>query len=295
MTQPWIEIVVPAAAAEVDEIAALLAGRVDAARAGTEIRGDEVVFWAPLDQAEEVTLATRGVVGELAAAGAALDPERVRSQPAVPEEDWRDAWKRYFHVTRVGRRTVIVPSWETHAAAPGEVIVHLDPGMAFGTGTHASTRLVLEELEGLAEAGPAPARVLDVGAGSGILSIAACQLWPAATAVALDVDPVAVRQCDENCVANGVGDRVLSAETPVGDLTEAFPLVLANIQAHVLLALRDVLLARCAPGATLVLSGLLSTQVDGVAGDFAAMGLELIRVRPSPDDPQWSTAVLRRP
>jgi ribosomal protein L11 methyltransferase len=286
-----VEVVVPAAAAEVDEIAALLAEELEAAAAGTEIRGDEVVFWAPLERAEDVALATRATVAALAEQGAGVDPARVRTQAAVPEEEWRDAWKKYFHVTRVGRRTVIVPSWERHAAAPGEIVVELDPGMAFGTGTHASTRLVLEELERLADAGLVPDRVLDVGAGSGILAVAACKTWPAARAVAVDNDPIAVRTCAENCAANGVGDRVESALTPVEDVPGTYPLVLANIQAHVLRALRDGLIARCAPGATLILSGLLTPQAEAVAAEF---GLTVVAIRPSADDPQWSSVVLVR-
>jgi ribosomal protein L11 methyltransferase len=290
----WVEVVVPAAAAEVDEIAALLAAEVEAAAAGTEIRGDEVVFWAPLERAEQVALETRSAVAEIAGRGGAVDPARVRTQPAMPEEEWRDAWKRYFHVTRVGARTVIVPSWETHTAAPGEVVIDLEPGMAFGTGTHASTRLVLEELERLASAGLAPARVLDVGAGSGILAIAACKHWPSSSALAIDNDPIAVKVCAENCEANGVGARVESAETPVEDVREAFPLVLANIQAHVLLALQDAILARVAPGGTLVLSGLLSTQAPGVAEAYVAAGLAQVALRPSADDAHWTSVVLQR-
>jgi ribosomal protein L11 methyltransferase len=213
----------------------------------------------------------------------------------VPEAEWRDAWKKYFHVTRVGRRTVVVPSWERHDAAPGEIVVELDPGMAFGTGTHASTRLVLEELERLADDGAAPATVLDVGAGSGILAIAACKTWPAARALAIDVDPVAVRVCVENCAANGVADRVVSAVTPVEEVADVYPLVLANIQAHVLRALLPALIARAAPGAVLVLSGLLTTQVEAVVEEFVAAGLARVAIRPSADDPAWSSAVLRRP
>ena len=287
----WIEIVVPAAAAEVDEIASLIAGEVEAAAAGTEIRGDEVVVWAPLEQTEAVVAETRAAVARLADHGAAVDPARVRAQPAVPEAEWRDAWKKYFHVTRVGRRTVVVPSWERHAAAAGEIVIDLEPGMAFGTGTHASTRLVLEELERLADAGAAPARVLDVGAGSGILAIAACKIWPAARAVAIDVDPVAVRQCAENCEGNGVGARVASSETPVEAVEGTFPLVLANIQAHVLRAMREALVART--GGVLVLSGLLTTQVEGVVEEFEAAGLAREVVRASADDAAWSVAVLR--
>jgi ribosomal protein L11 methyltransferase len=293
MGEPWIEVVVPARASEVEDVAALVAGEVAAAAAGTEIRGDEVVFWAPLDRAEAVLLETRAAVAALAAQGVAVDPGRVRTQAAVPEEEWRDAWKRWFRVTPVGRHTVIVPSWESYDARPGEIVIELDPGLAFGTGTHASTRLVLEEIERLAEAGVAPDRILDVGAGSGILSIAACKTWPNARAIAIDVDPVAVRTCAENCAHNDVGGRVACEDTPVDAVGGAFPLVLANIQAHVLRELRPALVARCAPGGTLVLSGLLTPQVEELVAEFVAAGLTEVAVRPSADDPQWSSAVLR--
>jgi ribosomal protein L11 methyltransferase len=164
--------------------------------------------------------------------------------------------------------------------------------MAFGTGTHASTRLVLEELQALADGGAQPARVLDVGCGSGILAIAAVKRWPGASCVALDNDPIAVRATAENAVHNGVGDRIAPAVTPVGELAEAFPLVLANIQAHVLRELKDALLARTA--GTLILSGLLTPQAAPLAEEFVAAGLTLVRIRASTDDPQWSAVVLAR-
>jgi ribosomal protein L11 methyltransferase len=286
----WVEVVVPAAAAEVDEIAAVLAEDVPNASAGTEIRGDEIVFWAPLADREQALAQAREVTARLAAAGAGVDPAQVRAQPAMPEAEWRDAWKKYFHVTRVGPRVVIVPSWETHAAAPGEVVIDLDPGMAFGTGTHASTRLVLERMQALAAA---PRRVLDVGAGSGILAIAAAKLWPGAEVVAIDNDPIAVAACAENCAANRV--TVACSETPVGDVPGTFDLVLANIQAHVLYALRDDLLARAADGGHLMLSGLLAAQAEGVVASFEETG-GAARVTLGPDtiDPQWAGAVLVR-
>jgi ribosomal protein L11 methyltransferase len=247
------------------------------------------VFWAPLALREDALAATREVVARLAAAGAGVDPARVRAQPAMPEAEWRDAWKKYFHVTRVGPRIVIVPSWERHEAGPTDLIVELDPGMAFGTGTHASTRLVLEEMQSVAAA---PASVVDVGAGSGILSIAAARLWPGARVVAVDNDPIAVTACVENCAANHA--RVESSTTPIEDVGGAFDLVLANIQAHVLYALCDAIVARAARGATIILSGLLTPQADGVADAFVAAGCERVSVRPDALDPQWSCAVLRR-
>ena len=285
----WVEIVVAADAAEVDEIAAQLAQLVPPAATGTEIRGDEIVFWAPLADREEALAVTREVIARLAAAGAGVDPARVRAQPAVPEAEWRDAWKRYFHVTRVGPRVVIVPSWETFAAGADDVTIDLDPGMAFGTGTHASTRIVLEQLQ----ARPAPARVLDVGAGSGILAIAAAKLWPGARVVAIDNDPIAVAACRENCERNGV--RVACEETPVADVPGEFELVLANIQAHVLYELRDALIARMAPGGAIILSGLLAAQAEGVVVAFEAAGLRRAWLGPDAIDPQWAGAVLVRP
>lgn len=291
----WVEIIVPAAAADVDEVAALLADACEPAREGTEIRGDEVVIWAPLASREAVVAEVRAAVAAFAEAGLGVDPSTVRAQPALPEAEWRDAWKKYFHVTRVTPRIVVVPSWEQHTPAPGEVVIDLDPGMAFGTGTHASTRLVLAALDRLAADGAAPTRVLDVGAGSGILAIAAAKLWPAATALAIDNDPIAVAACAENVAANRVADRVRCAGTPVEDVAGAWPLVLANIQAHVLRALADALAARVAPGGTLVLSGLLTPQAPAVADEYVARGLRLVALDESPDDAAWSSAILARP
>ncbi|MEZ4401088.1 MAG: 50S ribosomal protein L11 methyltransferase [Kofleriaceae bacterium] len=291
----WVEIIVPAAASDVDEVAALLADACEPAKEGTEVRGDEVVIWAPLAHQESTLAEVRVAVAAFAEAGLGVTPGAVRVQPALPEAEWRDAWKRYFHVTRVSPRIVVVPSWEAYAPGPTDVTIALDPGMAFGTGTHASTRLVLEELDRLAAAGPAPDRVLDVGAGSGILAIAAVKLWPAATVVAVDNDPIAVAACGENAAVNAVGDRIAASETPVGDVAGTFALVLANIQAHVLRELKHGIAPRVAPGGTLVMSGLLSPQAEAVADEYVALGFERVAIRPSDADPAWSSAVLRRP
>lgn len=292
MSTHWVEVIVPVGAADVDDVAALIASEVPAAAAGTEQRGDEIVFWVAADQVASALAETRDAVARWAAGGAAVDPARVRSAEAMPEEQWRDAWKKYFKVSRLTRQFVVVPSWEQYAAAEGEVVIDLDPGMAFGTGTHASTRLVLEELQVLADAGTTPARILDVGCGSGILSIAAVKRWPGATCVAVDNDPIAVQATAENALVNKVADRIDASVTPLGELVETFPLVLANIQAHVLRELRDLLIARCA--GTLVLSGLLTPQAAPLADEFVAAGMRLVGIRASTDDPQWSSAVLAK-
>jgi ribosomal protein L11 methyltransferase len=292
MSTDWVEIIVPVGAADVDDISALIAAEIPAASAGTEQRGDEVVFWVAASDVARALADTRDAVTRWAAGGAAVDPAKVRSAAALPEAEWRDAWKKYFKVSRLTRQFVVVPSWEPYTPQEGDVAIDLDPGMAFGTGTHASTRLVLEHLQQLADDGTTPARILDVGCGSGILSIAAVKRWPGATCVALDNDPIAVQATDENAAHNKVSDRIAAAITPVGELTETFPLVLANIQAHVLRALKDALLART--GGTLILSGLLTPQAAPLADEFVAAGLRLVAIRQSTDDPQWSSAVLSR-
>lgn len=297
MSEPgdWIEVIVPVEAeAEVDEVAALIASEIAAAAAGTEQRGREIVFWSAVADAPAALIETRDALARWRANGAAVDPARARLATALPEAEWRDAWKRYFRVSRLTRQFVVVPSWETFEPGPDDVALALDPGMAFGTGTHASTRLVLEEIQTLADSDVGATRILDAGCGSGILSIAAVKRWPGATCVALDVDPIAVDATHDNAAINRVADRIAASTAPIGELAEEFPLVLANIEDAVLRALLPALVARTAPGGTLILSGLLTPQAEPLAQAFAAAGMRVRRIRPSTVDPDWSVVVLAR-
>jgi len=303
----WAEIIVPVGAAEVDEIAALIAEEVPAAAAGTEQRGDEVVFWVPVQLVAAALTSTRDAVAKWAANGASVDPTKVRSASAIGEAEWH-SWKKFFKTTRLTRQFVVVPSWDEYTPTADDIIINLDPGMAFGTGKHASTRLVLEHMQVMADAGLNPLRVLDVGCGSGILSIAAVKRWADATAVALDRDPIAVQACAQNALLNQVANRIDSSQTPLAEFSEHFPLVLANIQAHVLRDLKEKLVARTAApgqlfdkdgavlpnGGTLVMSGLLTTQAQAIADEFVTAGMKLVRIRASTDDPQWSSVVLEK-
>ena len=159
-------------------------------------------------------------------------PYRMETDQTLAEEDWANAWKRFYHPTHLGERLVVCPSWEQYAPAPQELVMTLDPGMAFGSGTHHTTRLCCELLEHLPVEG---ARVLDMGTGSGILSIAALMLG-AEEAVGVDIDRVAVRTAAENAAENGFGaDRFTAVAAdlmhqPLGEeLTRGgFDIVLAN-------------------------------------------------------------------
>lgn len=188
----------------------------------------------------------------------------------VDETDWAEAWKAHFKPFRVGRQLVIVPSWEDYRPADGDVILRLDPGMAFGTGTHASTALCLEALERLIHPG---ADVLDVGTGSGILAIAVALLG-ARRVTALDVDPVAVRVAGENIVANGVSARVEARlGEAAGEPAAAYDLVLANLTAGIHAEVHADLARALRPGGTLVASGIIAEEADRVERIFGGDGL----------------------
>lgn len=202
----------------------------------------------------------------------------------IEGDDWRHAWKAFFKPTRVGERLVVRPTWEPWDAAPDDVILLIDPGQAFGTGTHETTRLVLALLESLVSGGE---RVLDVGCGSGILAIAALKLG-AASARGVDVDPIAARTSLENAELNEV--TFDASTTPIAEVDGAHELVLANIRSPILIPMKDALAARLAPGAKLVLSGLLVTEEDEVRAAFdEVLGFVERRV-----DGEWLALVYAR-
>jgi ribosomal protein L11 methyltransferase len=288
----WVELLLPAGPIA-DEVAAVLS-ELGVAPAGTLVRGDDIVMWVPAAEAEAGLLALRRAAERLRDSGLDIDPAAARAQPAAPEDEWRDAWKRYFHVFRVTPRIVIVPSWEHHDAGPGDVVLDLDPGRAFGTGAHASTRLCLGELDELHAAGLAVARFLDVGTGSGILSIAAAKLWPHAHGIALDIDPISVGAARENLERNGIGSVAVS-DNALASTEGPFELIVANIQADVLESLAADLCSRVAPAGALALSGLLAPQAEPVAAVFERLGLRQDHTRTLDEDRDWSAVLLRRP
>jgi len=177
-------------------------------------------------------------------------------------------------VQHIGKKMIVCPSWEEYDAKPGEVKMVLDPGMAFGTGTHETTRLCLELLEGAVSPST---RVLDIGTGSGILSVGAV-LFGAPCAFGVDIDPVAVRTAKENAEINRVSDRT---EFVCGDLTEkahgTYEIVTANIVADVIIRLLGTVRGFMAPGGVLITSGIIDTRADEVADACRNAGFRLLK------------------
>jgi ribosomal protein L11 methyltransferase len=193
----------------------------------------------------------------------------------VEEADWADAWKAYFPVMRVGRRLVIRPTWRRHRRERDDVVLALDPGMAFGTGLHPTTRLCLAGVEALADRGLLrDARVLDVGCGSGILAIAALKLG-AATALGLDTDPIAIEATTANARRNSLVRRLRAREGSVPSGEAAFDIVLANLIAGLLVPLAEGLAEELRPGGHLLASGIFIDREADVRDAFETFGLEV--------------------
>ena len=210
----------------------------------------------------------------------------------IKNEDWANNWKVHFKPVRIGRRLVIKPTWEEYRREEGDLVIQIDPGMAFGTGAHPTTKMCLESMERIAfdaHGGKLPDPVLDVGTGSGVLSIAAALLG-AGSITAVDIDPEAVRVTRENLELNGVSSVVAASTTDLGKLPGTYAVVVANILAEELVRLADQLVARVAPGGWLILSGILTEKEEFVLGAFPM--LELVE---NPREAEWSCLTLRKP
>lgn len=210
----------------------------------------------------------------------------------VPYGDWAEGWKKYFKPRKLGRRVVVAPTWEEYAPAPDELLVRIDPGMAFGTGQHETTTLCVRALEDVLERAPAGTRVLDVGTGSGILALAALKLG-AAWAWGVDNDPEAITSARENVEANGMTvEQIRIDVTPIEKVDGRYPIVVANILAEALIGMARPLAARVEPGGVLILSGILAHLAPKVAEAYRAQGF------PEPEarrDGEWVCLVAHAP
>jgi ribosomal protein L11 methyltransferase len=210
----------------------------------------------------------------------ALFPTAAIIEQTVIGEEWREQWKSFFRRTRVGTRIVVRPPWEPKSEEPNDIDVIIEPGMAFGTGLHETTRLCIRAIEECMAEGDS---VLDVGCGSGILSIIAAKLG-ACKIHAIDVDEDAVRITHENAEQNTVGATISATNIALADITESYELVVANILSHILIPLSADLARVVRPGGTLLLSGILDEQADQVRTTFARFALNLDEQR---QDGEW--------
>ena len=199
--------------------------------------------------------------------------EYTLSTTGVEQEDWQNAWKKYYHAMDISQRLAIVPGWEEYQT--DRTVITMDPGMAFGTGTHETTSLCLEVLDARVKGGE---RMLDIGTGSGILAIAALKLG-AAQAEGVDIDPMCVRTAGENAQRNGVQDQF---KVLVGDLSDkasgVYNIITANIVASAILSLAPHVPALMAPGAVFIASGIIDTRKDEVLEGLRAAGLDPFEV-----------------
>jgi ribosomal protein L11 methyltransferase len=211
----------------------------------------------------------------------------------VNEQDWENAWKDYFHVTHIGQRLVIRPSWRNYTPKGDEVVLELDPGMAFGTGLHPTTRMCLEQVEQRTSAGM---RVLDVGTGSGILALAAARLG-AASVHCIDNSSVAVESATANAMMNDLSDKIsvvlgILDEVEAARMTGQYDMVLVNIIAHIIGAMAPQLAQVLAPGGLLIASGIIEARRSDAEPALLAAGLQLIDQAMIDD---WIVLVMRKP
>lgn len=203
-------------------------------------------------------------------------------------EDWVNNWKKYFHPMPVGDKLLIRPTWEDADPTDGRKVLHIEPGLAFGTGSHPTTRLCLETLEKVVTPG---ATVLDIGCGSGILSIAALLLG-AQTAFGVDIDKLAVKTANANALENGFGaDRFVAVEGNLSDKVNGqYDIIVANIVADIIMQFNPQVAQFLKPGGTYITGGIIDVREDEVLASFAANGFT---VQQRFEDKGWLVFVLK--
>lgn len=206
----------------------------------------------------------------------------------VREAEWADSWKQYFHTSRIGERFVVKPSWEEYAPEPGDIVLDLDPGMAFGTGTHGTTILCMECIEDLVKPGMT---VFDIGAGSGILAIAAARLG-AKSVKAVEYDAMALETARRNVDSNGVGAIVEVVQGNLMDnITGQADLIVGNLIADLILKMASAIPAHLKPEGCFVGSGIIKDRLPDVTDALAQQGLFVTKVK---EAGEWAAIVACR-
>ncbi len=285
MAEPRYPFVhVDVAADDVDETSALL---FELGAEGVEER-DETTLVKNKESGKVTLVAAFPNREDAEAAIAELDPALSARYEEVVGDAWRDAWKEHYKPYAIAEGLVVRPPWEAYEAKPGEKVLELEPGRAFGTGLHETTRLVVQAIKKHASEAEGKL-VIDVGCGSGILALAALALG-AQRAIAIDNDPEAIDVTRENAARNGLSDRIEASTTDVAALDATAPLVLANIEAHVLIPMAPALIDRVEPGGLLFLSGVLVPQTESVKAAY----VERMDVLATPVLGEWTLIALRK-
>ena len=277
----WLKCTVTAEAAVLELLALLL---IDLGSGGIEEDGGSIAAWfAPARKSEVEEALDLFRKGQKAQLGWAWSE--------VAKEDWWESWKKYFHPFRASERLWVRPSWEEQPPPdPSMAVLVVDPGRAFGTGSHETTRLCLKLIDEALAAKPA-ASIFDVGSGSGILTVAA-RLLGVQKALAIDIDPLAVSATLENARMNGVAEGVLTARADVRAVAARHPLVVCNILYQIIMGIAPELVRKVEPGGTLILSGFLVNEAEGVERMFKTLGLDVCKRE---EMGQWGALVFEAP
>ena len=242
-------------------------------------------YFAEEDNIEEVLQYVNERLTELKEMGLDLGEAKVEHEK-MHEEDWANTWKQYYKPSKVGEKIVVKPIWEEYEAKDGELVVDLDPGMAFGTGTHETTRMCIQALERYVKE---ESTVFDVGCGSGILAIAAAKLG-AKLAVGVDLDPVAVESSIENVGYNNLNNIEILHGNLVEVIDGKADIFVANILAEIICILTDDVKRVLKDGGIFITSGIIHDRVDMVCEKLEATGFEVIEKN---RDGEWNCIVAK--
>lgn len=242
-------------------------------------------YFAEEDNIEEILGYVNEKLVELKEMGIDLGEAKVEHEKMY-EEDWANTWKQYYKPSKIGEKIVVKPIWEEYEQKEGELVVNLDPGMAFGTGTHETTRMCIQALEKYVKE---ESTVFDVGCGSGILAIAAAKLG-AKLAVGVDLDPVAVESSIENVGYNNLNNIEILHGNLVEVIDGKADIVVANILAEIICILTDDVKRVMKDGGVFITSGIIHDRVDMVCEKLEATGFEVIEKN---RDGEWNCIVAK--